>query len=199
MDSATPEVLLSVDDVLETLNAVTGLAIVEAATNALVSFLFAEPLNVTANGKEYNLKTAERTRIEEFYRPFTIEAFKISLFWGITPYIPSERHRTADLTGKTYIVPVVPVFGTYVITTYTEGGVQKYRTYGFRPADISRSGAGAGHIQRGDAGPGESRVLDYGVDEYGEDIRLPRTAAEYHQPRRGNDEPTVEHAPARLG
>ena len=56
----------------------------------------------------------------------------------------------------------------------------------------------AGHVQHGYTGSGQPGVLDDGVDEYREYVRLARPTAEDHQARCADDEPTVKDAAAGL-
>ena len=57
---------------------------------------------------------------------------------------------------------------------------------------------GAGQVEDRNAGAGQTRVLDYRIDEYGEYVGLTRPGAEHNHTRRGDDKPPVKDAVAGL-
>jgi len=101
---------------------------VRQCINEISKRLFAGEGVVATHGQEMlNVSEVFGTYLKRDMSPFAQDALNAMLVYGVVP-IAFRRPRTAGL-GPKELAPFVPKFGTYVLTTWAEVGMQHYAFY----------------------------------------------------------------------
>lgn len=125
------EVYLDVEQILRA-HAVSTSALVSKVMDKMEKPLFSKDVVV------YGESGAEEKRLTEFARdymtPYIKDAFLAEHIFGVCPCVfrklsADEREFNQGIGIENDIVPSVPPFGTYIISTYTEKSTQHFRLY----------------------------------------------------------------------